>query len=276
MPEGDTVFLAARRLHEALAGQLLTRGELRHPDFAAAELSGRTVLGVRPVGKHLLFRLDDRTTLHTHFRMDGSWHLYRPGERWRGPAHQVRALLSTADRVAVGFRLHDLALLPTAEEHTLIGHLGPDLLSPDWDEAMEDEAVRRLSADPARELGAALLDQRVVAGVGNIYKTEACFLLGVSPFAPVGAVDTRAAVRLCRRLLFRNRLHPEQSTTGHLGERKHWVFERGRKGCLRCGGPVRVGEQESYGMPRVSYHCPRCQPDATLEAVDPELEGGSP
>ncbi|MGW0519334.1 DNA-formamidopyrimidine glycosylase family protein [Crossiella sp. NPDC003009] len=276
MPEGDTVFLAAQRLDEALRGQVLTRGELRHPDFAAADLGGRTVLSVRSAGKHLLFRFDDKTTLHTHFRMDGSWHLYRPGERWRGPAHQVRALLTTQDRVAVGFRLHDLALVPTAEEHTLIGHLGPDLLSPDWDQAMEDEAVRRLTADPARELGTALLDQRVLAGVGNLYKAEVCFLLGVSPWSPVGAVDARAAVRLCRRLLFRNRLRPEQSTTGRLGAAGHWVFERGRAGCLRCGGPVRVGEQESYGMPRVTYHCPRCQPDATLEAVDPELEGGSP
>ncbi|MBP2477211.1 endonuclease-8 [Crossiella equi] len=286
MPEGDTVYLAARRLDAALRGQVLTRAELRHPALVESDLTGQTVDSVRSVGKHLLFGISGAYTLHTHFRMDGSWHLYRPGERWRGgPAHQVRAVLATAERVAVGYRLHDLALVRRDEEHTLVGHLGPDLLAEDWDTAAEDEAVRRLAADPARELGTALLDQRVLAGVGNIYKTEACFLLGVTPWTPVGEVDARAVVRLCRRLLWRNRMHPERTTTGHEGERKNWVYERGRRGCLRCGGRVRVGEQDSHGLPRVAYWCPTCQSGPAQQATgrvtlerrdDSEAEGGSP
>ena len=116
MPEGDTVYLAGKRLHAALSGQLLLRGELRHPRLAEHDLAGRTVLGVRSVGKHLLTRFDDGRSLHSHFRMDGSWHLYRPGMAWRRPAYEARAVLATAERVAVGFALHDLELLPTAAE----------------------------------------------------------------------------------------------------------------------------------------------------------------
>ena len=130
MPEGDTVHLAAKRLHAALAGRALVRGELRHPRLVEHDLAGRTVLEVRSVGKHLFTRFDDGRSLHSHFRMDGAWHLYRPGMRWQRPAHQARAVLETVDRVAVGFALHDLELLPTVEEARLVGHLGPDLLDP--------------------------------------------------------------------------------------------------------------------------------------------------
>src|SRR5437763_5610118 len=216
MPEGDTVFLAGRRLHDALAGAALTRGELRHPRLATLELAGRTVLGVRTVGKHLFTRFDDGTSLHSHLRMDGAWHLYRPGERWRGPAHEVRAILATEERVEVGFRLHDLAVLPTGNEVELVGHLGPDLLAENWSAELAEEAARRLAAEPARELGIALVDQRVMAGVGNLYKAEVCFLLGVSPWSPVSATDPTRAVALCRKLLLRNAWRPQQSTTGEL------------------------------------------------------------
>jgi endonuclease VIII len=165
MPEGDTVYLAAKRMAAALSGQRLTRGELRHPRFAEHDLSGRTVLGVHSVGKHLLTRFDDGRSLHTHFRMDGSWHLYRPGKRWRRPGHQVRAVLTTPNRVAVGFLLHDMALLATRDEHRLVGHLGPDLLNPNWDDNDAAIAAQRLREQPAAELGLALLDQRIMAGV---------------------------------------------------------------------------------------------------------------
>jgi endonuclease-8 len=132
VPEGDTVWLAGRRLADALATRTLVHGELRHPRLSTVELAGVRVDEVVSVGKHLLIRFGDGRTLHTHFRMDGSWHLYRPGDVWRGPCHQVRAVLEVADRVAVGFRLHDMALVPTAQEHRLVGHLGPDLLGADW------------------------------------------------------------------------------------------------------------------------------------------------
>src|SRR5436190_19160748 len=113
MPEGDTVYLAGKRLRAALSGHRLVRGELRHPRLIEHDLAGRTVLGVVSVGKHLFTRFDDGVSLHSHFRMDGTWHLYRPGRPWRGAKHDIRAILETPERVAVGFRLHDLELLPT-------------------------------------------------------------------------------------------------------------------------------------------------------------------
>ena len=264
MPEGDTVWLAGRRLHAALGGQRLVRGELRHPRLSAVDLTGRVVCEVVSVGKHLLARFDDGQSLHTHFRMDGSWHLYAPGRRWRGPDHQIRAVLAVPDRVAVGFRLHDMAVLPTAEEHHLIGHLGPDLLATGWGPEAAAEAVRRLVARPDRELGLALLDQTVLAGVGNLYKTEVCFLLGASPWTPVGDVDAAETVRLSRELLARNAGRPEQSTTGGLGrDAQHWVFERGGRPCRRCGTTVRTATQAPPQDPvreRIAYYCPTCQP----------------
>ncbi len=264
MPEGDTVWLTGRRLDAALRGQRLMRGELRHPRLATTDLAGRVVHGVTSVGKHLLTRFDDRRSLHTHLRMDGAWHLYPPGRRWRGPDHQVRAVLATADRVAVGFRLHDMALVPTASEHLLVGHLGPDLLGEGWGPAAEAEAVRRLGAQPSRELGLALLDQRVLAGLGNLYQTEVCFLLGVSPWTPVSGIDPAEAVRLSRDLLARNAERPEQSTTGALGrEQQHWAFERGGQPCRRCGTRIRVSVQlppEDPVQQRIAYWCPTCQP----------------
>lgn len=216
------------------------------------------MLEVRPVGKHLLVRLDCGRTMHNHLRMDGAWHLYAPNDRWRRPAHQARAVLADSRRVAVGFNLHDLRLLPTTEEHRLIGHLGPDLLDPEWTDSHLAEAARRLASDPDREIGLALLDQSALAGVGNLYKTEVCFLLGARPWTPVGEVDAERAVRLCRDLLLRNARHPEQTTTGESGPRtSHWVYRRTT--CRRCGGPVRRGKQGSEPEERVAYYCPHCQ-----------------
>jgi endonuclease-8 len=261
VPEGDTVFLAAHRLHDALAGRILIRGEIRHPRLSTRDLSGRAVLAVGSVGKHLFTRFDDGQSLHSHLRMDGSWHLYRPADRWRKPSHQARAILTTADRVAVGFLLHDLELLPTAEEARLVGHLGPDLLDPAWSPSHEAEAVRRLADRPTQELGLALLDQTVFAGIGNLYRAETCFLLGVSPFTPVSTVDSSAVVALARKLLLRNAWHPEQSTTGDLTRgRQHWVYERTGRPCLRCATPIRSAVQGAGLHQRTVWFCPRCQP----------------
>ncbi|HEY4005959.1 MAG TPA: DNA-formamidopyrimidine glycosylase family protein [Pseudonocardia sp.] len=262
MPEGDTVALTARRLHAALAGRLLRRGELRHPRWVEHDLAGRTVRGVVSVGKHLFTRFDAGLSLHSHLRMDGSWHLYRPGTHWQRPEHQARAVLATDDRVAVGFRLHDLELLPTDQEDRLVGHLGPDLLDPSWSTDRAREALRRLTAHPAEEIGLALLDQRTVAGIGNLYKAEVCFLLGVSPWLPVGELaEPQRAIALARRLLLRNADRPEQSTTGELGRgRQHWVYLRGGQPCRRCGTRVRTGEQGDGVYARAAFWCPRCQP----------------
>ncbi|CUU55616.1 endonuclease-8 [Parafrankia irregularis] len=239
MPEGDTVWLTARRLDAALRGQRLLRSDFRVPSLATADLRGREVLEVCARGKHLLLRVDGGLTLHTHLRMEGSWHLYRPGSRWSGgPAWQIRVVLVTAVQVAVGYRLPVVDLLPTASEDRVVGHLGPDVLGADWD---LDRAVANLLADPAREIGVALLDQRVLAGLGNIWRTEACFLAGVSPWTPVGEVrDLPGLVRRAQAMVRAGARGGHQVTTGSArpGE-QHWVYGRAGRPCRRCGTLVR-------------------------------------
>ena len=198
MPEGDAVWLTARRLHAALAGKVLTRSDFRVPRFATADLSGQTVTETISRGKHLLTRTDAGITVHTHLRMDGSWRVRPAAERASG-GHRIRLILANDTWQAVGYLLGVVEILPTAAEERAVGHLGPDLLGPDWDPA---EAERRLRADPARPVGEALLDQRNLAGIGNIYKAETLFLRGVDPWRPVGEiVDLAALVGLAQRLL---------------------------------------------------------------------------
>jgi endonuclease VIII len=260
MPEGDTVYATAHRLTEALGGATLTKGELRHPRLATADLTGRTFTRAASVGKHLFLRFDDELSLHCHLGMDGSWRVY---DRRPPINHRVRAVLATAEKYALGQSLLEMALVRTPDEKRLVSHLGPDLLAPDWSDTHHAEAVRRLTADPNRELGDALLDQRLLAGVGNVYKSELCFLLGVSPWTPVSAVDVEKAVSLSRQLLVRNALRPTRNTTGDPRRgRETWVYGRQRTGCLRCGGRVRVANQGAAARERVTYHCPHCQPGA--------------
>jgi endonuclease-8 len=272
MPEGDTVWLAARRLDAAFAGKVLRRSDFRVPALATVDLAGRTVTEVASRGKHLLMRLDDGRTLHTHYRMDGSWHLYAAGEPRRGgPEHEVRVLLANDETVAVGFRLPVVELLAPGGEAAAVGHLGPDLLGPDWD---ADEAVRRLRERPDRAIGPALLDQRNLAGIGNLYKAESLFLRGVSPWTAVADVpDLPALVTLARRLMLANRDHPQQVTTGDLRPgRGQWVFERARQPCRRCRTPIRMAEQGEPEQPeraRLTYWCPHCQPGPETPAAPP-------
>ncbi|MDQ6874703.1 MAG: hypothetical protein M3042_06520 [Actinomycetota bacterium] len=259
MPEGDTVYLSARLLNAALAGRLIEASDFRLPALATADVAGRVAIEVLSRGKHILLRFDDGRTLHSHFRMDGSWHVYPAGGRWRRPAHDVRIVLRTAESQAVGYRLHDVELVPTAEEARLVGHLGPDLLGPGYD---PEEALRRLRAQPEREIAAALLDQRTVAGIGNLYKAEVLFLRGLWPWLPVETVPNPGAVlALARRLLHANKDRWEQVTTGntHRGE-EHWVFERAGRPCRRCGTPIQVAEQGPPQYRRLTYWCPGCQP----------------
>ena len=262
MPEGDTVYLTAHRLHDALAGRVLTSTDFRVPALAPTDLSGRVVLDTISRGKHLLTRVEGGLTLHTHLRMDGSWRLFRPGTRWSGgPAHEIRVVLANEDWSAVGYRLPVVELLRTDDESDAVGHLGPDLLGPDWS---EEEAVRRLSETPDREIGPVLLDQRNLAGVGNLYKCEVLFLSGITPWTRVGDVsDLDAVVRRAQRLLAANKDHWHQSTTGNLrrGE-EHWVYRREKRPCRRCGTPVRRAMHPEPGREveeRVSFWCPRCQ-----------------
>lgn len=261
MPEGDTVFRTGRALARALADRVLTRGELRHPRLSTYDLAGRTVLGVRTVGKHLFVRFDNDLSLHNHLRMDGSWHVYKPGARWRVPGHQVRAVFANSSAQAVGVRLHDMELLRTSKESDRVRHLGPDLLDPEWTDAHATRAREALAAQPSREIGVALLDQTVMAGVGNLYKAEVCFMLGVSPWAPVSEVDVARAVALSRELLVRNAVRADRNTTGQPArDRGLWVYEQHRRGCLKCGGRIKVADQGTGLDVRKTWYCPHCQP----------------
>lgn len=266
MPEGDVVWRTAQRLDAALAGRSLTHADLRWPSLATADLAGLAVREVVAAGKHLLTRLapDDTRpalTLHSHLRMEGSWHVHRTGEPWGSarPESGVRAVLANDEWTTVGHKLGMLDLVGTTEEGTLVGHLGPDVLGPGWD---PDEVVRRLEADPGREVGEALLDQRVLAGIGTFYMTEALFVRGVSPWTRVrDAGDLHALVTLLHRLLSANARRAVQSTTGDLRPgRTQWVHARSGRPCLRCGAGVRVAMIGRAPQERTAFYCPRCQP----------------
>ncbi|MFC7527136.1 DNA-formamidopyrimidine glycosylase family protein [Actinoplanes sp. GCM10030250] len=261
MPEGDTVWNTARVVERALTGEVLTASDFRVPRLATTDLSGWTVAESASRGKHLLLRLTKEGrppyTLHSHLRMEGAWRAYAPRERWTGrPAHLIRVVLRTARSVAIGYHLHELMLVPTAEEESLVGHLGPDLLGEDWDAA---EAARRIAAQPAASIAEALLDQRNLAGVGNLYKAETLFLRGIWPWTPVADVpDLTATVELAQKLVASNKGRWSQTTTGSLrrGETSY-VYGRRAQPCRRCASAIQKAEQGE----RITYWCPRCQPD---------------
>jgi endonuclease VIII len=262
VPEGDTVYALARRLDTALRGRTLSRGELRVPTHATADLAGYTVLEHATHGKHLLTRLSGDLTLHTHLRMSGSWTVSAAG-RWlpRTVMPDVRVVLRTDGPAAYGVLLPVVDLVRTRDEHTVVGHLGPDPLRDDWDPA---EAARRLTAVPDRPLAAALLDQRCVAGFGNLWANELCFLRGHSPWTPVGRVDVPALLDLGARALRHSATTPGamQVTTGirRKGE-QHWVAGRAGRPCLRCGTTVHVvAEVANDPEQRRTWWCPHCQP----------------
>jgi len=260
MPEGDTVWRACRQLDAALAGQMLVAADLRVPSLATVDLRGVRVREVRPRGKHQLFRFDNGLTLHTHLRMDGAWKVFAAdARRSAGPEHQIRVLLTTATVQAVGYRLPLVELFPTAAEEANLGHLGPDLLGPDWD---LDEALSRLRAEPDRTIGEALLDQRNLAGIGTFYRAETLYLCGIHPRRPVGEMrDLPKVVDKARALLRANLDRPWQTTTGDTrpGERTH-VFDRAGRPCRRCGTTITLEIFGPPGQERRSFWCPHCQP----------------
>lgn len=257
MPEGDTVYRAAHNMQVALAGQTITGSDFRVPKYATVDLSGQVLHEVASRGKHLLHRIGE-VTVHSHLKMEGSWHLYRHGSEWKRPAFQARVVLETADWVAVGFDLGILEVVATAEEDDVVGYLGPDLLGADWD---AERALVNLRAKPEREIGLALLDQRNLAGIGNVYRAELCFLRGVLPTRPVGDVpQLEKTVDLARRLLLANKDRTERTTTGNLRGTTAFVYGRAGKPCLRCGTPIQHGMLGDSDLElRDSYWCPRCQ-----------------
>lgn len=273
MPEGDSVWRAAAELHKALAGQTLTGSDFRVPRFATLNLAGWTVEEVVPRGKHLLMRVvgpDERKlTIHSHLKMEGAWQVYPPGGRWRKPGFTARCVLRTAAADAVGFSLGIVEVVRTADEDTIVGHLGPDLLGPDWDLA---EAEQRVRAAPDVPIGVALLDQRNLAGIGNVYRCEACFLSGVHPATPVSAVpDLRTLLTDAKQLLEANLgpgrrvtvLNPRGMPVGRMAGRPgYWVYRREHQPCLKCRTPLRRGVlgKPNGGEERDIYFCPQCQP----------------
>jgi endonuclease VIII len=259
VPEGDTVWRAAASLDHALAGRVLDRSDFRVPRYATLDLSGRAVAGVAAYGKHLFVRIEGGLSVHTHFMMDGTWRLYRRGRSWGERVHEIRVVLSAGPWDALGYRLQVLDVLATAHEERITGRLGPDLLGPDWDPT---EAVTRLGSDPERPLGEALLDQSLVAGWGNVYKCEICFLAGLDPQTPIGRVEQLdRVVSLGHRLITANRNRHGHITTGDLRPgRHHWVYGRAGRPCARCGTLIRRAGQPGPGGDRVTYWCPSCQP----------------
>ena len=271
MPEGDTVYVLARRLDRSLRGRTVTRSDFRFPRLATRDLAERTVLGHDTHGKHLLTRFSGDATLHSHLRMDGEWSVTGPGKRLPSRLmRDVRLVLAVDDgQTAWGLRLHDLDLVATSEEHRLVGHLGPDPLREDWDAA---EAARRLRVRPDRPFVAALLDQRAIAGLGNLWVNELAFLTGVSPWTPIGTVDVERVVERAATMLRHSATVPGamQVTTG-LSRRgdSHWVSGRKGRPCLRCGTKVlAVDEVPGDAAQRYTWWCPRCQPGPGPEARD--------
>lgn len=256
MPEGDAVWRTARSLDRALTGQVLTSTDFRVPALATVSLAGEPVVETLSRGKHLMTRIGEAWTLHTHLKMEGSWAVGRVGDRWRKPAHTARVVLRADAVEAVGFSLGVVELVPRDREDDVVGHLGPDLLGPDWD---ANRAVANLLRNPDRPVAEALLDQRNLAGIGNVYAAELCFLTGVLPTTPVGEVSALPRlVARARQLLDANREHPGMPTTGSLRRgAMHYVY--GRRECGRCGSQVRVEQQGAQGRERVRYWCPSCQ-----------------
>jgi endonuclease-8 len=266
MPEGDTIHRAARTLQAALAGRTVTRFETVLPQLARidedAPIAGRTVESVSAAGKNLLMHFSGDLHLRTHMRMNGSWHIYRPGERWRKRRADMRIVLETVEWVAVAFNVpvaefHDASSLERQED---LLRIGPDLIADGYD---EEEAVRRIRGRGAEEIADVLLNQRVVAGIGNEYKSELLFMARVSPFRRTSDVqddELRSILRIARKVMIANveMRSGARVTTFSLDPRqKQYVYGRGGKPCRRCGAPIAYARQGRDA--RGTYWCPGCQ-----------------
>ena len=275
MPEGDTIHRAARTLQKALAGRTVLAFESVFPHLTRvdhdAPLRGRIVEAVEARGKHMLMHFSGGLVLRTHMRMHGSWHVYRPGERWQRPHHDMRIVIETDAFHAVGFSIPIAEFTTGAdalERSTPMREIGPDLLDERYDRA---EALARLRARGDMEIADALLDQRAVAGIGNVYKSEVLFAARVSPFARVDGLDDEMLGRLldlARRFMQANARDGASGeivtytgmrrTTGRMdASARLWVYGRGGKPCRRCGTPVARRKQGPHA--RSTYWCPGCQ-----------------
>jgi endonuclease-8 len=250
MPEGDTVFRTAEKLRTALVGHPLTRCDVRVPRYATVDLTGQVVDEVRSRGKHLFIRVGP-ASIHSHLKMDGAWRITSKGRRLD---HRVRIVLETSDVRVVGIDLGILEILERDHDDRVVDHLGPDLLGEDWDAQV---AAANLTADPDRPIAQALLDQRVLAGIGNVFCNELCFLSGHLPTTPVSAIsDPLRLVARAHDMLWVNRLRQNRCTTGDARPgRQVWVYGRRGQDCRRCGTPISYADSGE----RITYWCPGCQ-----------------
>lgn len=261
MPEGDTVFRAAAKLHRALAGEPLTRAEVRWGSRSIPNVVGRRTVDVVAAGKHILHRIEGGLTVHTHLRMEGMWRVVS-NERL-GPHElqqpSIRAIFATEQQTAIGRRLGMLEVLPTSREATIVGHLGPDVLGDSWD---PDRVTETIMSDP-RPIGEVLLDQRILAGIGTMYDAETLFLERIAPWTPADQLGHDIVARTVARahhLLSAGKLHDVQSTTGsrRRGE-EVYVHARSGRPCRRCGTTVRVAMIGRPPQDRTMFYCPSCQ-----------------
>jgi endonuclease VIII len=252
MPEGDTIWHTAAVLRGGLVGKRLTRCDIRVPQYATVDLTGQVVDEVISRGKHLFIRVG-QASIHSHLKMDGSWRIF-PVDKPSRSGHRIRIILEAGDVQATGIDLGVLEVLERDHDMNAIAHLGPDLLGDDWNPHV---AAANLVADPDRPLAETLLDQRVMAGVGNVYCNELCFVTGYLPTAPVSAVkDPLRMVQRAREMLWLNRSRFKRTTTGDTRSgRDLWVYGRRGRPCRRCGTPIK---SDSSGD-RVTYWCPTCQ-----------------
>jgi endonuclease-8 len=260
MPEGDTIFRAATALRKVLAGNLLIGARSPLAGLAKAKLAGLRVTRVDSLGKNLLIEFADGRVLRTHMRMTGSWHIYRTGERWWKPEHLARVVLETREFVAVCFNAPVVELLPAGgrEQSAALAGLGPDILAPEFDLA---GALARFRARGEMPLGEALLDQGLVAGIGNIYKSETLFVCRTNPFGTVAELSESALKRVllkARGLMSANLQNSGRTTTRAFpGSSPFWVYKRSGKVCLRCG--TRIAMKRQGAQARSTYWCPKCQ-----------------
>lgn len=264
MPEGDTIWRVARQLDDQLRDHQLVATDFRVPRFATVSLASKYVLGVRSRGKHLLLDVADAADspptviVHSTLGMDGAWRIYQKSDRWTGgPGHQIRAVIKTGNVTAVGYRLPHVDVFSPAEATKRLAHLGPDLLGTDWDPAL---ALANLQARSTAQIGAVLLDQRVLAGVGNVYKSELCFLARINPWTPVVAVPNLSSiVANAHELLVANKQELKRVTTGN-PRHPLWVYGRNGRPCRVCGTAIRVAQQGAAPEHRHTWWCPGCQP----------------
>jgi endonuclease-8 len=266
VPEGDTIFQTAAALRPLLIGQQILAARARTPGPAIERVVGSHVTAVEPIGKHMVIRFDNGLALHTHLRMAGTWHRYAPGEPWKIAAWKARVVLEVAAHVVVCFNAPVAELMDdrAVALHPALVSLGPDPLAADFD---ADEACRRLRANADAEIAEALVDQRALAGIGNVFKSEILFIESVNPWTTVGALDeakAHALVATAERLLRLNAAPPGRprriTTRGDASARGSsvWVYGRANRPCLRCGTHIRSRRQGALNRP--TYWCPRCQP----------------